>query len=458
MAQNVTIAGASYPDVPSIVVPKTGGGSAAFLDTSDADATAADVRSGKKFYGSSGSDTGSMPDGSAATPATAITAAPSITVSSSGLITASVSKSQNVTPTVSPGYVANGTAGTIAVSGSNTNQLATQAGQTITPGTSDIVIPAQKFLTGAQTIKGDANLVAANIAKDVTIFGVTGTLSGGGFSNTDALVHVNAPLGSTVTFAKGGVTVKVLSPSDAFNNVDGETADYYYSIASTNFGTWTVTATLSGVTTSDTVTVSAAEQYNLALTYRVPSAYQAVEYLERPQNSGAYFNTGLVPSNTTFVEVKFKVLTWSGYPWAIGCYISSSSWWGCNFSPAGAINLYYTSSIAQTGVSGYSNTDNVIQWVDANKIRASNDDGATFTEYSKQMTTVPTNAFNIFAASSGAVNKGANVIRVKEVTIGTAKLVPCYRKSDNVCGFWNQRDEVFLTNSGADSVIAGPDL
>lgn len=32
MAQNVTIAGASYPDVPSIIVPKTGGGEAAFYD------------------------------------------------------------------------------------------------------------------------------------------------------------------------------------------------------------------------------------------------------------------------------------------------------------------------------------------------------------------------------------------------------------------------------------------
>lgn len=34
MAQNVTIAGASYPDVPSIIVPKTGGGSAEFFDMS----------------------------------------------------------------------------------------------------------------------------------------------------------------------------------------------------------------------------------------------------------------------------------------------------------------------------------------------------------------------------------------------------------------------------------------
>ena len=50
MAQNVTIQGADYPDVPSIVVPKTGGGSAQFDDTTDANATAAEIASGKTAY------------------------------------------------------------------------------------------------------------------------------------------------------------------------------------------------------------------------------------------------------------------------------------------------------------------------------------------------------------------------------------------------------------------------
>ena len=66
--------------------------------------------------------------GSATTPATTITANPTISVSSSGLITASVSGSQSVTPTVSAGYVLSGTAGTVSVSGSNTSQLAVYNG------------------------------------------------------------------------------------------------------------------------------------------------------------------------------------------------------------------------------------------------------------------------------------------------------------------------------------------
>lgn len=50
MAQDITIAGASYPDVPGIDVPKTGGGTARFLDTSDANAQAGDIAQGKTAY------------------------------------------------------------------------------------------------------------------------------------------------------------------------------------------------------------------------------------------------------------------------------------------------------------------------------------------------------------------------------------------------------------------------
>lgn len=54
MAQNVTIAGASYTGVPSIVVPKTGGGTAVFADPSVVTATTSDVVSGKYFIDSTG--------------------------------------------------------------------------------------------------------------------------------------------------------------------------------------------------------------------------------------------------------------------------------------------------------------------------------------------------------------------------------------------------------------------
>lgn len=114
-------------------------------------------------------------DGSATTPATTITSNPSISVNSSGLITATNSKTQSVTPTVSAGYVSSGTAGTITVGGSNTSQLTVQSAQTITPTTSNQTIASGKYLTGTQTILGDVNLIAENIRQNKTIFGITGT-------------------------------------------------------------------------------------------------------------------------------------------------------------------------------------------------------------------------------------------------------------------------------------------
>lgn len=98
---------------------------------------------------------------------TATQATPSITVSSAGLITAKA--------TQSAGYVSSGTK-------QATKQLTAQAAQTITPSTSDKTIASGRYLTGTQTIKGDANLVAGNIKKGVSIFGVAGSYEGSGGS------------------------------------------------------------------------------------------------------------------------------------------------------------------------------------------------------------------------------------------------------------------------------------
>lgn len=54
-----------------------------------------------------------------------------------------------------------------------------KAEATITPGTTDQTLEAGQYLAGAQTIQGDANLIAGNIASGVSIFGVTGTHSSG---------------------------------------------------------------------------------------------------------------------------------------------------------------------------------------------------------------------------------------------------------------------------------------
>lgn len=60
MAQNVVINSVTYSNVPEVDIPKQGGGTAKFYDTSTADIAAGDVLTGKTAFGSSGSVSGSM--------------------------------------------------------------------------------------------------------------------------------------------------------------------------------------------------------------------------------------------------------------------------------------------------------------------------------------------------------------------------------------------------------------
>ena len=92
---------------------------------------------------------------------------------STGTNTLTLTKSVSVTPSVTAGYIASGTTGNANVS--LTASVTTKAAATITPGTSNQTIASGTYLTGTQTISGDADLVAGNIKTGVNIFGVAGS-------------------------------------------------------------------------------------------------------------------------------------------------------------------------------------------------------------------------------------------------------------------------------------------
>lgn len=183
----VTTDNAHYGDIAAAIREKSGGTAlykpsemaaairsipGKYVDTSDATATASDIIEGKTAYANGEKLTGTIP--------TVEQATPRINVNTTGLI--SVFTTQNT------GYVRGGTK-TI------TKRLTTQAEQTITPGTSDKTIASGQYLTGTQTIKGDANLVAGNIKSGVSIFGVAGMYEGGGgsggYATIDEIMQAN---------------------------------------------------------------------------------------------------------------------------------------------------------------------------------------------------------------------------------------------------------------------------
>lgn len=203
MAQNVVINGVTYSNVPQVDIPKSGSGTASFYDTSDATLNNGNkmlsgntaYANGVKYTGTIATKTGTditasgdtvtVPAGYYASQQTKAVAAGSAsgpaTVSgssatvSTGTNTLTLSKTISITPVVSAGYVASGTAANASVS--LTASVTTKGATTYTPSTSDQTIAGSTYLTGAQTISGDANLVGSNIKSGVSIFGVAGSLT-----------------------------------------------------------------------------------------------------------------------------------------------------------------------------------------------------------------------------------------------------------------------------------------
>ncbi len=116
MAQSVVINGVTYSNCPRVDIPKSGSGTASFYDVSDATLDNANkMLNGVTAYGGNGTK--------------------------------------------------------------YTGNIASKAAQTYTPGVSDQTIASGQYLSGAQTIQGDANLVGTNIKSGVSIFGVSGSLT-----------------------------------------------------------------------------------------------------------------------------------------------------------------------------------------------------------------------------------------------------------------------------------------
>lgn len=175
-------------------------------------------------YNSSGAyyKISAVANGSATAPASI--SGTSATVST-GTNTLTLTKTVSVTPSVTAGYISSGTAGNSSVS--LTASVTTKAAATITPGTTNQTIASGTYLTGTQTIAGDADLVAGNIKAGTNIFNVSGTFTSDATATASDIVdgetaYVN---GSKVTGTL--VLQTVYTGSSAPSSSTGVNGDIY---------------------------------------------------------------------------------------------------------------------------------------------------------------------------------------------------------------------------------------
>lgn len=176
----------------------------------DSNLTAANIKSGVKIFNVTGSYAGSSSGGN--TP---------------NLQTKTVTPSES-TQTVSPdsGYDGLSKVTVNAISSTYIGSDVTQkSAATYIPKTTNQSIASGQYLSGTQTIKGDANLVAGNIKSGVSIFGVTGTYTGGGSSGGSGNNNVEA------------YAITDTNPSVSFRRTDGAIKIWGYGTM-TSSGGW----------------------------------------------------------------------------------------------------------------------------------------------------------------------------------------------------------------------------
>ena len=226
-----------------------------------------------------------------------------------GIIT--LTKTISVTPSVNPGYISSGTAGNITVSLASDVNI--KAATTYTPGTTDQTISSGTYLTGTQTISGDADLVAGNIKQGVTIFGVEGTYSGAGVS----------------------LQTKSVSPTESQQEVTPDSG--YDGLSKVTVGAISSTYVGSGIDRNDSTDLTAS-----GATVTVPAGYYA-EAASKSITSGSATNSGTASASSATITTGTNTITLSKAvsitPTVSAGYISSGTTGNVTVSLTGSATI-----------------------------------------------------------------------------------------------------------------------
>lgn len=177
------------------------------VDTSDADATAENIDSGKTAYVKGQKITGTS---TKVNTSDANAVAGDIATGKTAYVNGVKLTGTHTCPPGLDTSDANATAADILtgktayVNGAKvTGTISIVEAATITPGTLDQTISAGQYMAGAQTIKGEPNLLAENIKNGVSIFGVSGTYQSSGIDTSDATATAAQILQGAIAYVNG---------------------------------------------------------------------------------------------------------------------------------------------------------------------------------------------------------------------------------------------------------------
>lgn len=224
-------------------------------------------------------------------------------------------------------------------------------------------------------------------------------------------------------------------------------------------GNWTVTATDGSKTVSDLVAISGPGIWSMELKLsNVPSGYTELEYIE---SSGTqYIDTGYTPNGNT--KVVSEVMLLNGVTWEaiFGSQQIQFAVLRCNNTATLCSDLFGTEDTTNT-ISIQTNQKMTVS-LDAVNITLSVDSATKTVGYS---TTMPTRSMWLFAKINayGTMDiQGSYQRHYRDTIYSSGELVrdfiPARRNSDSVLGMYDTVNDVFYTNAGSGTFIAGPDV
>ena len=270
-------------------------------------------------------------------------------------------------------------------------------------------------------------------------------------STTIAFAVVTYPAGATCTATLG---TTVLTATDTSG----------YMVFHLNaIGRWTITATDGTSTVSDTVRITAkAQRFTVTLSFRVPTAYREVEYLE--STGTQYINTGFLFQNDLSKRINIKFALLDDLTHSVGgtydTEIGTASILGF---PAYLVNngLYYNVAAGSYALSS-ATVGGVMTTVFNDSSHAVIENGTTKTTITTYAYTC-TRPFYLFGINQDGYLAYSGKTRIYyfqfiDNTTGTllADYIPVYRKADTVPGFWDTVSETFITNAGTGTFNRGP--